>query len=116
MTSNIDRLDECLTASVTPVVYQGRKYAVTQGTGEMNFGYGLGGEAAFAYAASDLRASDLRADGWDYSAWCNTVSTVEDVGLARKLAREHGMRLARSGSCAPVLSDAEFLQQVNALP
>jgi hypothetical protein len=110
MTSNIDRLEECFCndVSVTVITWQGRKYAVTQGTGEMNFGADGGGSAAFAYAVSDLRAADLRPDGWSYSDWCDTISPVEDVGLARKLAREHGMRLTRAGSCQPVLDDAEF--------
>lgn len=92
---------------VTTVTYQGRKYAVTQGTGENHFGSDGGGSAAFAYSVSDLRAADLQEDGWDYSDWCNTVSTVEDVGLARKLARA-GIRLAHGGACNPVLSDDEF--------
>jgi hypothetical protein len=108
--TNVDRLRECFgrDGDVHRVTYQGRLYAVTTGTGEGSYGSELGGSCAFAYAASELRAATLRAgDDWDYSEWCREVSTVEDKGLARKLARL-GMRLTRGGSCAPVLSDAEF--------
>jgi len=111
MTSNIDRLAQLLApATVTTVEYRGRKYAVTQGTGERGYGAEGGGSAAFAYAASELRADTLRADGWDYSHWCSSTgpAPVEDAGLARVLARRHGLRLTRGGSCSPVLSDADF--------
>lgn len=97
-------------ASAKVVTYRGRRYVVTSGTGENNFGASGGGSAAFAYAISDLRVAALRGDEWDYSAWCNTISTVEDIGLARMLARSFGQRLAHSGSCDPVLDDAAWLE------
>jgi hypothetical protein len=112
----VKQLEECLAgggatvgsgATVDVVEYRGRQYAVTRGTGEVSFG-GDGGSGAFAYAVRDLRSASLDPDGWDYTRWCNTMpAPVEDVGLARELARD-GVRLTRSGSCAAVLSDAEF--------
>lgn len=112
MTSKAQMLKDCFggDVSVTVVTFRGRKYVVTTGTGEMSYGRDGGGSAAFAYAASDLRSANLQPEGWEYSSWCNTVSTVEDMGLARKLARTTGLRLTRGGACVPVLDDAAFVK------
>lgn len=114
--TKIEMLRRCVgqDVSVIGVTFRGRLYAVTQGTGERSYGRDGGGQCAFAYAASDLCAADLRPEGWDYSEWCQEISPVEGAGLARKLARVYGLRLTVGGSCAPVLSDEQFARLVGA--
>lgn len=107
--TNASRLERRLGdgCTVETIEHNGRRYVVTHGTGENQFGSDGGGSAAFAYRASDLRAADLRKGGWDYSTWCNTISAVTDMSLAKALARR-GIRLARPGACEAIMSDAEF--------
>lgn len=94
--------------SVTCVTYLGRKYVITQGTGETSWGWDGGGACAFAYRMCDIKVADLRVAPWDYSEWCGRVGALESCwGLARKLARS-GVRIAIPGACEPMLSDVEF--------
>jgi len=81
-----------------------QQYCIVYGTGERHYGSGLG-ELAFAYEADDESESSIDS----YQDFCDTFSAIEDVGLARQLA-VHGFRLTRAGSCAPVLTDEEFIE------
>jgi hypothetical protein len=81
-------------------------YCITTGTGEREYGDGLGGSAAFAYEADD----ETNVDEIDsYSDFCQVFSPCENRGLGAQVAMDLGLRLTEAGSCDPVISDEEFL-------
>ena len=81
-----------------------QEYCIVYGTGERHYGSGLG-VLAFAYEADDHSECNIDT----YQDFCDTFTPIEDVGLAQQLAVQ-GFRLTRAGSCAPVLTDQEFIE------
>lgn len=98
-----------LQISTISINVNGCDYIVTTGTGERSYGRDLGGSAAFAYDADDVRDAEQPKS---YSEFCDAVSPVgEDdsnwLDLAVALA-VRGRRLTIAGSCTPALTDREY--------